>query len=40
MSTLGLHGPQLQAAMFSAGELPDRGEIEAAAAMAKRLFAA
>jgi diadenosine tetraphosphate (Ap4A) HIT family hydrolase len=39
-STLGLHGPQLQAAMFSAGELPGRGEIEAIAATARRLFAA
>jgi diadenosine tetraphosphate (Ap4A) HIT family hydrolase len=40
MSILGLHGPQLQAAMFSAGDLPDRGEIEAAAAEARRLFRA
>ena len=40
MSILGLHGPQLQAAMFSAGELPGRVEIEAAAAKARSLFAA
>ena len=39
MSILGLHGPQLQAAMFSIGKLPDRGEIEVAAARARLLFA-
>jgi diadenosine tetraphosphate (Ap4A) HIT family hydrolase len=38
-STFGVHGPHLQAAMFSAGELPGRGEIETAAAKARLLFA-
>jgi diadenosine tetraphosphate (Ap4A) HIT family hydrolase len=40
MSAFGAHGPQLQAAMFSAGQLPGRGEIEAAADKARLLFAA
>jgi hypothetical protein len=40
MSAMGLHGPQMQAAMFSAGELPDRGDIEAVSADARRLFEA
>ena len=39
ISTFGAHGPQLQAAMFSVNELPDRSEIEMAAARATLLFA-
>ena len=39
ISTFGAHGPQLQAAMFSVNELPDRSEIEMAAARATVLFA-
>jgi hypothetical protein len=38
MVTFGVYGPKLQAEMFSAGELPDRGEVEKAAARARLLF--
>ncbi len=39
MATFGVYGPTLQVAMFSAGELTDRGAIEKAAARARLLFA-
>jgi diadenosine tetraphosphate (Ap4A) HIT family hydrolase len=35
----GVHGPELQVAMFGRGELPDREAAETFAARARRLFA-
>ena len=38
MSDFGAHGPNLQVAMFSAGEAPEQAEIERIATIARRLF--
>ena len=39
MKRFGSYGPNLQTAMFSAGELPDPEEVEAVARQARQLFA-
>ena len=39
MSRFGAHGPGLQVALFSAGEVPDPGEVERSAELARVLFA-
>ena len=39
VSQLGVHGPNLQVAMFAAGELPDAEQVELIAERARRLFA-
>ena len=38
MSTFGVHGPDLQTAMFSRGETPDPADVERVADEARRLF--
>jgi diadenosine tetraphosphate (Ap4A) HIT family hydrolase len=39
MERSGCHGPNLQAAMFADGELPDPDQVEVLAARARQLFA-
>lgn len=40
MATYGVHGPDLQVAMFSAGLTPDLGDVEQIADQARLLFSA
>ena len=39
MTAFGVHGPDLQTAMFSRGEMPDHADVERIADQARRLFA-